>query len=41
LACSCCSLIIPLLILVVGSFDEFAIDKGGAGADEGNQVGAR
>lgn len=24
---------------VVGSFDEFAADEGGAGADEGDQVG--
>ena len=28
-----------LLILVVGSFDEFAVDEGGAGADERHEVG--
>ena len=28
-----------LLILVVGSFDEFAVDEAGSGTDEGDQVG--
>ena len=28
-----------LLILVVGSFDERAVDEGGAGTDQGDQVG--
>jgi hypothetical protein len=28
-----------LLIFVVGSFDEFAVGEGGAGADQSNEVG--
>jgi len=31
-------LMISLLILLVGSFDEFAVDKGGAGPGQGNEV---
>jgi hypothetical protein len=34
-----CLLNTSLLILVVGSFDEFAVGEGGAGADQGHQVG--
>jgi hypothetical protein len=34
-----CLLVTSLLVLIVGSFDEFAVDEGGAGPDEGDQVG--
>ena len=36
---SCRLLITFLLILVVGSFDELAVDEGGTGADQGDQLG--
>jgi hypothetical protein len=28
------------LVLVVGAFEEFAVDEQGTGADQGDQVGA-
>jgi uncharacterized protein len=36
---SCGLLIISLLVLVVGSFDQVAVDEGGAGSDQSDEVG--